>query len=165
MFSMLALVVTNGSSIPSILISPINSGWESTKLETVDGYLECSDFFTLDVADWIGQPASDETVSSFVDSHPELIGKIKIEGIDEPFVTTRASIENIAAKYLSAVAQAGEIYRKIESAKGEGSFITEVSMDETDSPQTPPELLVILAALSDQGVPAQTIAPDRKSVV
>ena len=32
-------------------------------------------------------------------------------------------------------------------------------MDETDSPQTPPELLVILAALADQGIPLQTVAP------
>ena len=32
-------------------------------------------------------------------------------------------------------------------------------MDETDSPQTPPELLVILAALADEGIPVQTIAP------
>jgi hypothetical protein len=32
-------------------------------------------------------------------------------------------------------------------------------MDETESPQTPPELLVILAALADQKIPLQTIAP------
>ena len=32
-------------------------------------------------------------------------------------------------------------------------------MDETDIPQTPPELLVILAAIADEGIPAQTIAP------
>ena len=32
-------------------------------------------------------------------------------------------------------------------------------MDETDSPQTPPELLVILAALADERMPVQTIAP------
>jgi hypothetical protein len=32
-------------------------------------------------------------------------------------------------------------------------------MDETDSPQTPPELLVILAAIADQEIPIQTIAP------
>ncbi len=38
-------------------------------------------------------------------------------------------------------------------------FIAEVSMDETDSPQTPPELLIILAAIADEGIPAQTIAP------
>jgi hypothetical protein len=32
-------------------------------------------------------------------------------------------------------------------------------MDETDTPQTPPELLVILAAIADERIPAQTIAP------
>jgi hypothetical protein len=32
-------------------------------------------------------------------------------------------------------------------------------MDETDSPQTPPELLIILAAMSDEKIPLQTIAP------
>jgi hypothetical protein len=32
-------------------------------------------------------------------------------------------------------------------------------MDETDVPQTPPELLIILAALADEKIPLQTIAP------
>ena len=32
-------------------------------------------------------------------------------------------------------------------------------MDETEGPQTPPELLVILAAIADEGIPIQTIAP------
>ena len=32
-------------------------------------------------------------------------------------------------------------------------------MDETDSAQSPVELLIILAAIADQGIPAQTIAP------
>ena len=32
-------------------------------------------------------------------------------------------------------------------------------MDETASPQTPLELLIILAALADEGIPIQTIAP------
>ena len=32
-------------------------------------------------------------------------------------------------------------------------------MDETDSPQSPPELLVILAAIADEKIPIQTIAP------
>jgi hypothetical protein len=47
----------------------------------------------------------------------------------------------------------------VASLKNEGKFITEVSLDETDSAQTPPELLVILAALSDEGIPVQTVAP------
>ena len=68
-------------------------------------------------------------------------------------------MERIAGKYLLAVQEAGRIYRHIAAAKGEGTFITEVSMDETDSPQTPPELLVILAAIADEKIPIQTIAP------
>ncbi|MHC4440655.1 MAG: tagaturonate epimerase family protein, partial [Planctomycetota bacterium] len=53
----------------------------------------------------------------------------------------------------------GGIYRHIAKEKGVGSFITEVSMDETDQPQTPVEMLFILAAIADEGIPAQTIAP------
>jgi tagaturonate epimerase len=84
---------------------------------------------------------------------------LSIPGIEAPFETTRADIEAIAAKYLNAAQEAGRIYKHIAAAKGEGAFITEVSMDETDSPQTPPELLVILAAIADEKIPAQTIAP------
>ena len=64
-----------------------------------------------------------------------------------------------AAKYLLAAQDAGKIYRHIIAQKGEGNLIAEVSMDETDAPQTPPELLIILAALADEKVRAQTIAP------
>src|SRR6266567_1630808 len=73
--------------------------------------------------------------------------------------STWPKVERIAGKYLHAVQEAGRIYRHIAAAKGEGQFITEVSMDETDSPQTPPELLVILAAVADEKIPIQTIAP------
>ncbi len=37
--------------------------------------------------------------------------------------------------------------------------VIEVSLDETDRPQTPVELLLILAAVAEEGIPAQTIAP------
>jgi tagaturonate epimerase len=112
--------------------------------ETVDRFLEASDFYTIDVADWIGKPASAAQIEAFARRHPEL---------DRDFVTATA------AKYLTAVTEAGRIYRKIEAAKGQGNFIPEVSMDETDSPQTPAELLVILVAISDEKIPIQTIAP------
>src|SRR5438034_2474 len=65
----------------------------------------------------------------------------------------------VARKFLFAVQEAAAIYRHIAQAKGDGNFITEVSMDETDTPQTPPELLIILAALADEKVPMQTVAP------
>ena len=128
-------------------------------LKTVDRFLPHSDFFTLDVADFIGKPAAPEAVQAFVDRHSELSGTISIAGIARPITIARTEVERVAGKFLLAAQEAGKIYRHITAAKGAGNFITEVSMDETDSPQTPPELLIILAALADEGVPAQTIAP------
>src|SRR5204862_6920146 len=124
-----------------------------------DRFVAVSDFFTIDVADFIGKPAEPDTVAAFMDRHPELIGNIAIAGIAKPFTTTRADVEQIAAKYLRAVQEAGRVQRHIADVKGAGQFIPEVSMDETDSPQTPPELLVILAAIADEGIPIQTLAP------
>src|SRR5579859_3178070 len=129
------------------------------RLETVDRFIAPSDFFTIDVADSIGKPANAAEVKAFVDRHPELTGKIFIPHIDQPLNISRAEVERVANKFLLAVQDAGKIYRHIAKAKGEVNFITEVSMDETDSPQTPPELLIILAALSDEKIPLQTIAP------
>lgn len=129
------------------------------RLETVDKFLPCSDFFTIDVADSIGRPIDAASLSAFVERHPELVGSVRIPGIESPFSTTRADVERAAAKYLLAVHEAGQIYRHIADKKGETNFIAEVSMDETDAPQTPPELLIILAALADQKIRLQTIAP------
>ena len=129
------------------------------RMETVDGFLASSDFYTIDVADAIGRPAAADAVKAFADHHADLVGRLEIPGIEEPLQTTRADVERIAGKFLLAVQEAGRIYRHITEAKGAGAFITEVSMDETDSPQTPPELLIILAAIADEGIPIQTIAP------
>ena len=128
-------------------------------LKTVDRFLPHSDFFTLDVADFINKPAAPEAVKAFVDKHSELIGTVTVAGIGRPFEITRAEVERVAGKFLLAVQEAGKIYRHIAAQKGADNFIAEVSMDETDSPQTPPELLIILTALADEGIPAQTIAP------
>jgi tagaturonate epimerase len=138
---------------------PYHVDADHIRLETVDGFLDSSDFYTIDVADSIGKPAEASALAAFIDRHPGLVGQLQIPGIDEPFCTTRADVEKVAAKYLRAVEEAGAIYRHIAAAKGEGRFITEVSMDETDRPQTPPELLVILAALAGEAIPLQTIAP------
>ena len=138
-----------------------HKGWhvdaDHINMDTVDKYLACSDFFTIDVADFIGQSAEGDAVPAFVERHPELIGSVSIEGIDQPFDISREYVGEVAGKYLFAVQAAAKIYRHIESSKGE--FIAEVSMDETDAPQTPPELLIILAALADERVKLQTIAP------
>jgi hypothetical protein len=137
---------------------PYHVDADHVRLETVDRFLECSDFFTIDVADFIGKPTDTSGVQAFVDRHSELIGKIKVAGIEGAFAMSRVTVEQTVAKYLTAVGEAGRIHRHIEKNKKDG-FITEVSMDETDRPQTPPELLVILAAIADEGIPIQTIAP------
>ena len=129
------------------------------RLDTVDRFIPTSDFFTIDVADSIGKPAAAEAVRALADRHSELIGEIEIPGVDGSFQTTKADIERIANKFLFAVQEAGTIYRHVAKLKGENNFIAEVSMDETDSPQTPVELLVILVALADEKVPIQTVAP------
>ena len=128
-------------------------------LDTVGRFLVPCDFFTLDVADAIGQPAAAGAAEDFLRRHPELTGRIEIPGIPEPFEISPEMAGRAAAKYLYAAAEAGRIYRRIVDEKGAGSFVTEVSMDETDSPQTPPELLLILAAIADEGIPIQTVAP------
>jgi hypothetical protein len=139
--------------------NPYHVDADHIRLETVDRFIAPSDFFTIDVADSIGKPASAADVKAFVDRHPELIGTVSIPHIGQPFAITRAEVERVANKFLLATQDAGKIYQHIVKAKGAENFITEVSMDETDSPQTPPELLIILAAIADQKIPIQTIAP------
>jgi tagaturonate epimerase len=160
-----------GSQPPSVRAAAEKAvkelGWKKSwhidadhiRRETVNNFLASSDFFTIDVADSIAKAASGESILAFVARHSELIGKIEIPHISRPFEITRDEVIRVAGKYLRAVQDAGKIYRHIEHAKGEGHFITEVSMDETDSPQTPPELLIILAAMADEKIPLQTIAP------
>jgi len=128
-------------------------------LGTVDRFLEPCNFFTLDVANTIGQPPAAGVADDFLRRHPELIGRIEIPGIAEPLAVTPEQAHSVARKYLAAVTDAAGIYGHIARHKDPGQFVTEVSMDETDSPQTPPELLIILAAIADAGVPIQTIAP------
>ena len=143
------------------------SGWDCPyyvdadhiNLATVDRFLEPCNFFTLDVAGTIGKAPAAGAVEKFLGRHPELTGRIEIPGIAAPFAVEPAEAQAAAHKYLAAVAEAAAIYRHIAQHKDANLFITEVSMDETDSPQTPPELLLILAAIADAGIPIETIAP------
>jgi hypothetical protein len=132
---------------------------DHVRLETVDRFIPTSDFFTIDVADSIGRPAADDDVRAFVARHPELARPVVVPGIDRPIELSAESAGRIAAHYLLACREAGTLYRHIAAARGAAGFVTEVSMDETDEPQTPPQLLVILALLADEGIAVQTIAP------
>lgn len=127
--------------------------------KTVDGFIPSSDFFTLDVASAIGTEADPAAVKAFVAKYSSWCGELPVEGLATPLLIIHDLLENVARKYLFAVQEAGRIYRRIAQEKGAAQFVTEVSMDETMTPQTPPELLLILAAIADEGIPAQTIAP------
>ena len=128
-------------------------------MQTVDRFLTACDFYTIDVADFIGKPAAQRDIDTFVNAHADLPGRISLKGIEEPLTITDNDLRETAGKFLGAVKTAGEVYRKIESSKGKGNFIAEISMDETDRAQSPVELLIILAAIADEGIPIQTIAP------
>ena len=96
---------------------------DQINLNNVDKFIDACDFFTIDVADYIGKEGS------------------------------------LEERFLPAIKEAGKIYRHICEKKGEGNFVTEVSMDEVDVAQTPEELRYILREIAREGIPAQTIAP------
>jgi hypothetical protein len=129
------------------------------RAETVDRFIQHCDFFTIDVADAIGKPCGAGVLEQFLNRHAELGAGLEIPGIKRRIGPDTPVIQQVARQYLLAVGEAGRLYRHIEKQKGPGSFIVEISMDETEKPQTPFELLLILAALADEGVPVQNIAP------
>jgi hypothetical protein len=126
---------------------------------TVGDFIDCCDFFTLDVAEAIGKEASRDEALAFAGRHPELACELDLGGAAGRISLSRDDVAAIAAKFLPAAREAGALYRSIAARKGEDGFIAEVSMDETPTAQGPGELFVILAALAEEGVDLSTIAP------
>ncbi|MBN1926083.1 MAG: hypothetical protein JW798_09615 [Prolixibacteraceae bacterium] len=127
--------------------------------KNVDSFVEPSDFFTIDVADFIGEAVPEEKVSAFVEAHKSYVGLLTVPGIDEPLQVTEDWLKSFANNYLTAMIEASKVYRFLTEKKGEGNFVPEVSCDETDTPQTPLDMFFILKLLADHKVQAQTIAP------
>ena len=128
-------------------------------MKTVDHFIAASDFFTIDVADFIGQSADAEALQEFVDRNLLFAGELRIPQIAAPQTVTLDRIREIGAKYLFAIAEAERIYRHIAAEKKGRPFVVEISMDETNAPQTPVELFFILAAIAWKGIPVDTLAP------
>lgn len=128
-------------------------------LDNAERFIESSDFFTIDVASYIGKRATDSEIERFLSGVARYSKGIKIPGIPRIRKCSNEMLVEIAEKYLFAAKKAGEVYRKIESAKGSGNFITEISMDEVAQPQSPVEIFFILKMLSDERIPVQTLAP------
>ncbi len=126
-------------------------------LANVDGFIEASDFFTLDVAEEIGKAAASADVDVFVASMEKFIGQIDLPGLDEKLSVGEEDVRRIATNYLCAVQEAGRIYRHISETKADVQI--EVSMDETSDPQSPVEMLFILAMIAQEEIPVDTIAP------
>ena len=127
--------------------------------DTVDRFIPASDYFTIDVASFIGKKASAEKIGAFLSESKKYTGNLKIPGIEMPFSITPDFLRKTSENYLLATEKAGQIYRKIEAAKGGGKFITEISMDEVREPQRPADLFFILMMLGSEKIPVQTIAP------
>jgi hypothetical protein len=125
---------------------------------TVDAFLPSHNYFTIDVADYIGKPLKGSSLSQFFIAMAHLKGSLNIPGIQDPLQITDLALEDFARKYLYAISEAGKIYRYIEQRKGADDFVSEISMDEAQSPQTPAEFLMILAAVAQEQIPVQTIA-------
>ncbi|MGE4287577.1 MAG: tagaturonate epimerase family protein [Salinivirgaceae bacterium] len=128
-------------------------------MATVDKFINASNFFTIDVAHFIGQSADATERAAFVMNHSKYLGKFSIPGIEQSFDVTETFLAKVANNYLNALKEVKTIYDHIASKKGAADFIPEVSMDECEIAQTPLELFFILAELKRLGVEVQTIAP------
>lgn len=143
------------------------SGWEGNyyvdadhiSLAIVDEFVNHSNFFTIDVAHFIGQKADAKEKEAFVQNHSKYLGHLLIPGIQESFEVTKDFLGTVADNYLNAIKEVKTIYDHIISKKGADNFIPEVSMDECEIAQSPLELFFILAELKRNGVEVQTIAP------
>ncbi len=128
-------------------------------LATVDGFLEPSDFFTIDVADFIGKPADAAAVSGFLSAMKSSVRRIALPDVQYQVVITDELLQTFAENYLLAVQEAGRVYRAIAVQKGAENFVAEISFDEAEVSQTPEELFLILAAVAKEKIRLQTIAP------
>ncbi|MFA7229483.1 MAG: tagaturonate epimerase family protein [Melioribacteraceae bacterium] len=128
-------------------------------IKTIDHFINSCDFYTLDVADFIGRKTEEENIESFVSNNMKFCGALKITGIQETIEINKAIINNAAEKFLFAIEEAGRVYRHLLERKGQNNFVVEVSLDETDFPQSPTEMFFILSAIAQEKIPIQTIAP------
>ena len=127
--------------------------------DTVDKFIQWSDWFTIDVVSFIGTEAESDRTEEFLSETKRYLGDLKIEGIAKPYIITPDQLRLITSKYLNAMIKAGEIYRKIRGARGGDDFAVEISIDEVSTPQKPADLFFILLMLAKENIPLSTIAP------
>lgn len=126
--------------------------------DTVDDFLDHSNFFTIDVASHIGNGFTQTQKDLFVSDYHQYLGKLSIPGIDEPFTVTVETLEAVASNFYRAIQEAKRIYDKIKKHKNGDYFSVELSLDEVEEPHTPLDLFFILLLLSELQIPINTIA-------
>ena len=70
-------------------------------LKTVDGFLLASNFFTLDVADFVGKPSGES--SRFQTFIKKWGNEVHILGMGRPLGLNAVAIEKVAGKFLQAM--------------------------------------------------------------
>ncbi len=121
-------------------------------LENVDKFLTSSDFYTIDVARYIGKPADSKLKSDFLRRYAKPnLPDFAARGTD-------FDLNRFADMYLSAIMEVKQVYDYILSKKSDG-FITEISMDEVATAQSPLDLFYILMELKHLDIEPHTIAP------
>lgn len=116
---------------------------------TVDKFIDSSNFFTLDVAQYIGKPADPLIKQDFIGR--QNTNKSLAEG-------GALSLEQFADTFLLAIHEVCRLHEYIKERKTTG-FICEVSMDEVSTAQNPLDLFLILKELKHMGIEIDTIAP------
>jgi hypothetical protein len=126
---------------------------------TVESFIDCSDYFTLDLADFVGKSPTEHETEAFLRANEKYVGTLDLKDSEKTLEITRDALVRTAKLYLYAAREAGKLYGYIKGRTRGRDIVIEVSMDETEAPQSPPELFFILGALAQEGVPLQAIAP------
>ena len=121
-------------------------------LNNVDKFLEYSDFFTIDVAHFIGKPALPKLKTDFLRRTEDQ----SIPGFAE--ASAKFDLHRFSDLYLTAIYEVKRLHDYISSKKPDG-FIAEISMDEVSIAQGPLDLYFILKELKFLDVVPHTIAP------
>jgi hypothetical protein len=79
-------------------------------IQTVDRFLSVCDFYTIDVADFIGRPACQADIEAFLAHNRKLVGSILLKSIAKPLTITEDNLRRTATKFLSAAGTAGQVY-------------------------------------------------------
>jgi hypothetical protein len=106
-------------------------------LETVDRFLNSCDFYTIDVADFIGQPAQEADIDSFVKRHPELLGSLHLAGTDEALEISANDLRESAHKFLAAIKKAGEVTAVLSTPKVQATSSPKSRWTKPTAPRAP----------------------------